>query len=109
MLGANVALLSKRERHAVAELLHEHAYLFNNWPPPGAHPCLRRGCLRAGMHATACAKQGTASGGEKPVQNAASFLESAAIYLCEFQVSGLPVAVDHLDFKACCCIQPAEG
>ena len=40
MLGGNVALLSKRERHAVAELLQEHAYLFNNWPPPGAHPCL---------------------------------------------------------------------
>ena len=46
MLGANVGLLSKRERHAVAELLQEHAYLFNNWPPPGAHPCLRRGCSK---------------------------------------------------------------
>ena len=70
MLGANVALLSKRERHAVAELLQEHAYLFNNWPPPGANPCLRQGYPQ-GRNACDCLCQTSDGfGGEKPVQKA---------------------------------------
>ena len=82
MLGANVALLSKRERHAVAELLQEHAYLFNNWPPPGAHPCQRQG-LSKGRNACDCLCQ-TSDGcsSENPVHKAASCLGSAAVHLC---------------------------
>lgn len=41
VLKGNYSLLTQRERHAVAELLHEHPHLFRNWPPPGStHVCV---------------------------------------------------------------------
>ncbi|KAK9844192.1 hypothetical protein WJX81_007696 [Elliptochloris bilobata] len=50
-LKGNVGLLSKRERHVVAELLHEHAYLFRNWPPPGVRDEQKRALVtRAAAH-----------------------------------------------------------
>ena len=43
VLKENYSLLTQRERHAVAELLHEHPHLFRNWPPPGlAHVCVQQ-------------------------------------------------------------------
>ena len=37
VLKGNLALLTKHERRVVADLLHgDHAYMFSNWPRPGA-------------------------------------------------------------------------